>query len=49
VQAKIMAGGGGMPAFKGRLTSLEIASISAYVAKVAGQGAKKPPRSPKQP
>lgn len=37
VAAKVTSGGGGMPAFGGRLTRAEIASISAYVASVAGR------------
>lgn len=38
VDAKVTGGGGGMPAFEGRLTRAEIASVAAYVAQVAGTG-----------
>ena len=38
VRTKVTQGGGGMPAFGGRLSDAEIASVAAYVAGVAGQG-----------
>lgn len=38
VRAKVTDGGGGMPAFGGRLSEPEIAAVSAYVASVAGGG-----------
>jgi cytochrome c553 len=36
--AQVTNGGGGMPAFGGRLSREQIANISAYVAQAAGQG-----------
>ncbi len=38
VDAKVTNGGGGMPAFGGRLTRAEIANVAAYVAGAAGGG-----------
>lgn len=38
VTAKVTSGGGGMPAFAGRLSRAEIASVAAYVASAAGGG-----------
>jgi outer membrane protein assembly factor BamB/mono/diheme cytochrome c family protein len=38
VEEKVTNGGGGMPAFGGRLSAEEIRSIAEYVAQVAGQG-----------
>lgn len=37
VEAKVRAGGGGMPAFKGRLSGQEIANVAAYVSENAGK------------
>jgi outer membrane protein assembly factor BamB len=38
VEAKVRNGGGGMPAFEGRLTDAEIEAVSMYVAENAGKG-----------
>ena len=38
VERKVTEGGGGMPAFGGRLSREEIASVAAYVSSVAGSG-----------
>ena len=38
VEAKVRNGGGGMPAFDGRLSDAEIAAVAKYVADNAGQG-----------
>ncbi|HEY7706210.1 MAG TPA: cytochrome c [Gaiellaceae bacterium] len=36
VEAQVRSGGGGMPAFEGRLSDDEIAAVSSYVAENAG-------------
>lgn len=37
VRIKVAAGGGGMPAFDGQLSSAELDTVAAYVASVAGK------------
>jgi mono/diheme cytochrome c family protein len=37
VRAKVAAGGGGMPAFSGRLSAQQIRDVAAYVAASAGR------------
>lgn len=37
VEAKVKAGGGGMPAFDGQLSDAEIAAVAAYVSQNAGK------------
>ena len=38
VEAKVRNGGGGMPAFEGRLSDAEITAVAKYVAENAGKG-----------
>ena len=42
VETKVRNGGGGMPAFEGRLTDDQIAAVAAYVAEAADPGAEAP-------
>jgi mono/diheme cytochrome c family protein len=38
VEAKVRRGGGGMPAFEGRLSDQQIKAVAGYVAGAAGRG-----------